>query len=198
MMDVVREEPPPARGAEGELDGRGAVTEPESPEPVLQVFDLEHLYRCEARRLLGMLVAFTGDRAEAEDLLQEAFLRVLRSWDRIADQGKAAAYLRSTAFNLARSGGRRRSRAARHLRLIGGNDVAVSAETGAGVAEREREVARALADLPERQRACVILRYYADASVADIAETLRIAPTSVKTHLRRGLEALERRLEGLR
>ena len=52
----------------------------------------------------------------------------------------------------------------------------------------------ALRDLPHRQRDCLVLRYYHELGLDDIAATLGVSPNSVKTHLRRGLVAMERRL----
>jgi RNA polymerase sigma-70 factor (sigma-E family) len=166
------------------LDGRGDIP---------AVSDLDRLYRDEASRLLGMITVFLGDRAEAEDVVQEAFLRVQRSWDRITDHSRAAAYLRSTAFNLARSGLRRRLRrpALDELLLEG-----PSAEAGYVLREDQRDVLAALGELPARQRACVVLRFYGDAGIDEIAATLGISNNSVKTHLRRAMQALEAKLEG--
>ena len=77
-----------------------SVVSPEwDPEPVVPALEVEQLYRREAGRLLGMLCALLGNRADAEDVLHEAFVRVQRSWGRIEDPARAAAYLRSTAFN---------------------------------------------------------------------------------------------------
>jgi RNA polymerase sigma factor (sigma-70 family) len=131
---------------------------------------------------------------------------VLDCRDRIEDPTRAAAYLRSTAFNLARTGLRRRLRRPDLLRRL----VPRSAEDGvvqAGepdaldgliLAERQRAVLRALLSLPARQRACVVLRYYGGVGVDDISTELGISRNSVKTHLRRGLESLGQQLEALR
>ena len=62
----------------------------------------------------------------------------------------------------------------------------------------QRHVIDALRELPLRQRDCVVLRYYFESGIQEIAETLGISQNSVKTHLKRGLAALERRLEGTR
>src|SRR5204862_8080659 len=71
---------------------------------------IDALYRREARSLCGVLPAYVGDRALAEDLTQEAFARVQARWDRIEDADRLVSYLRATAFNLARSALRRRVR----------------------------------------------------------------------------------------
>jgi RNA polymerase sigma factor (sigma-70 family) len=59
----------------------------------------------------------------------------------------------------------------------------------------QRRVIEALRGLPRRQRDCLVLRYYLEVPVAGIATTLGISANSVKTHLQRGLRALELRLE---
>jgi RNA polymerase sigma-70 factor (ECF subfamily) len=62
----------------------------------------------------------------------------------------------------------------------------------------QRQVIEALRTLPTRQRDCVVLRYYFESGIAEIAATLGISENSVKTHLKRGLASLERNLEGTR
>lgn len=171
-----------------------------------ELLDLERLYREEGPRLLGMLCAYVGDRGEAEDVLQEAFLRVQRGRDRIEHPAKAAAYLRSTAFNLARSGLRRRLRRPDPLRRwlppSADDGVVQFAEPdvsdGLILEERQRAVLDALLSLPARQRACVVLRYYGGLALDDICSELGISRNSVKTHLRRGLDSLGHQLEALR
>ena len=154
------------------------------------------LFATEARSLLGMLTAYTGDRALAEELVQEAFMRLHRAWHRVDDPAAAASYLRSIAFNLARSQFRR-------LRLVRTrtavrDDAAASAEDGVVLNEDRREVAAALRLLPDRQRQCVILRFWAGLTDSEIASTMGISRNSVNTHLRRGLASLESMLGGTR
>jgi RNA polymerase sigma factor (sigma-70 family) len=148
---------------------------------------VEALYRAEARTLVGMLTAYVGDRQLAEDLAQEAFVRVQRTWDRIREPERAVSYLRATAFNLARSSLRRR------LRPLPPLDVSSmpAPDDGLLLREDQRAVIAAVQRLPRQQRACVILRYYAELGIDDIGSTLGISPNSVKTHLVRALDALE-------
>ena len=154
---------------------------------------LVELYREHAGWLLGLLEVFVGDRATAEDLAQEAFLRTYRAWNRIHDLDRAAGYLRTTALNLARSGFRRRLVALRHRgappRDVDGADDAVV------LRDEQRSVIAALCELPTRQRECLVLRFYGELSEVEIAATLGVSPNTVKTHTRRGLDALEQRLE---
>jgi RNA polymerase sigma factor (sigma-70 family) len=155
---------------------------------------IDALYRLEARALVGMLTAYVGDRALAEDLAQEAFARVHATWDRIREPERTVSYLRATAFNLARSALRRRVRPIPTLEI----GVVGTPEDGLLLREDQREVLASVQRLPRQQRACVILRYYAELGVDDIATTLGISPNSVKTHLVRALDALESSLGGQR
>jgi RNA polymerase sigma factor (sigma-70 family) len=88
---------------------------------------LVELYRTHAKALVEMLWVFVGDRAEAEDLCQEAFMRLQRAWRRFDHTANVGAYLRATAFNLARSGFRRQ-RVVRRLRPVREPDGAAADE----------------------------------------------------------------------
>ncbi|WP_410790665.1 RNA polymerase sigma factor [Kribbella sp. C-35] len=151
------------------------------------------LFQAEAGRLVQLARWFVDDRTAAEDLVQEAFLRLARSQHRIHDPDRAAAYLRSIVINLARDHNRRGLVSLRHRLPADPDDR--SAEDHAFADESRREVIAALRELPRRQRDCVVLRYYLELSVADIADTLGLSPNSVKTHLQRGLRSLKSVLE---
>jgi RNA polymerase sigma factor (sigma-70 family) len=77
------------------------------------------------------------------------------------------------------------------------DDAVASVEDEITLREDQRQVIDALRDLPHRQRDCLTLRFYNELGIAEIAETLGLSPNSVKTHLQRGLAALERRLAGV-
>ena len=162
-----------------------------APEP----FDegLIELYRTYAADLLEMLWVFVGDKATAEDLVQEAFIRVHRAWPRIEQGSAARAYLRTSAFNLARSGFRRKVVALRHRPAQ--TPPASSPEVDVVLSEDQREVAAALRGLPARQRQCVVLRYWSDLGDREVADELGISVNSVKTHLRRAMVGMEKQLE---
>lgn len=154
------------------------------------------LYHAEAARLVQMARWFVDDTAAAEDLVQEAFIKLAKSAHRIREPDRAAAYLRSIVMNLARDHNRRGLVSLRH-RPPAVQDPR-SAEDYATQREDISEVVTALRHLPRRQRDCVVLRYYLDLHVDEIAATLGLSRNSVKTHLTRGLKNLSADLGGLR
>ncbi len=151
------------------------------------------LFMAEAARLVSLARFFVEDRTAAEDLVQEAFIRLSRSAHRIREPERGAAYLRSIVINLARDHNRRGLVSLRHQPPASTDEP--SAEDTAAARESRLEVVAALRNLPRRQRDCVALRYYLELSVEEIATTLGLSRNSVKTHLQRGLRSLAQRLE---
>ena len=151
------------------------------------------LFEQEGSSLVRLARLFVDDRNAAEDLVQEAFIRLARAATRIDDQRKAAAYLRSIVLNLARDHNRRGLVSLRHQLPF--DDRRASIEDEIDLRDDQRRVLESLRDLPHRQRDCLVLRYYHEAGIDEIASTLGISPNSVKTHLKRGLAGLERKLE---
>jgi DNA-directed RNA polymerase specialized sigma24 family protein len=124
------------------------------------------LYERQYAELVRLAFALTNDWGLAEELAQEAFVRVWRSWGNIRDPQSAPAYLRTCVVNLARRSLRRRLLERRAWRWRGAGDLR-SADPGESV-----DLLRALACLPARKRACVVLRFYLDLSEADTAAAL--------------------------
>jgi RNA polymerase sigma-70 factor (ECF subfamily) len=149
------------------------------------------LFRQEASSLVRLARLFVDDRNAAEDLVQEAFIRLARGGHRIRDREKAPAYLRSIVLNLARDHNRRGLMSLRHH--VPQDDQA-AVEDEIALRDDQQRVIDALRELPHRQRDCLVLRYYDDLGIDDIASTLGISRNSVKTHLRRALRTLEREL----
>ena len=143
---------------------------------------LAELHRRYYPELVRLAFALTGDWSLAEELGQEAFVRAWRSWGSIRRQQSAPAYLRATVINLARTSLRQRLREIRAWR-----DVAIRRQAEAAVSP---DVLRALAQLPPRKRACVVLRYYLDLSEADTAAALGISVGTVKSQTARALQQL--------
>ena len=154
---------------------------------------LLRLFQDEATRLVQMARWFVDDRNAAEDLVQEAFIRLARHAHRIEDGSKSAAYLRSIVLNLARDHNRRGLVSLRHRPPAALPEP--SAEERATDHAEGRAVVEALRRLPRRQRDCLVLRYYLDLPVAEIASTLGLSTNSVKTHLARGLRRMSLELE---
>jgi RNA polymerase sigma-70 factor (ECF subfamily) len=152
---------------------------------------LAELFAAHSRRLVGALTVYTGDHGDAEDLVQEAFARVHSSGRLLRDPDRIVSYLYSVAFNLARTRWRRQRSFEGVVHCLGRS---VEADTELEVASVQNSTVAAttaaVTALPERQRACVVLRYYTDLSVADTALALGISTNSVKTHLQRALISL--------
>jgi RNA polymerase sigma-70 factor (sigma-E family) len=150
--------------------------------------DLAALHRREYRSLVRLASLLLSDAGAAEEVVQDAFVKVYLAGDRVQEPLQ---YLRRAVVNGARSGLRRRYVRARA-------PLAVVRDSSDTYAEDRDEVMAALRALPQRQRECLVLRYYLDLSEADIAHALGISAGSVKTHSHRGIAALEKTLEGLR
>ena len=125
----------------------------------------------------------TGDIRDAEDLVQETFLRVARRWDQVRSMDYPAAYARRILINLVLRGTGRRSRQQAELWSQGAGIEA--ADEGAARALREvddlAEFCWALGQLPARQRAVLVLRYWADLPVAEVADILGCSAGTVKS-----------------
>jgi len=150
------------------------------------------LFEREGRSLVRLARLFVDDRNAAEDLVQEAFIRLARSAHRIQDESKAASYLRSIVLNLARDNNRRGLVSLRHH--LPQDERRVSTEDEIELRDDQQQVIDALRELPHRQRNALVLRYYEELGIDDIAAAMSISRNSVKTHLQRGLATLEQRL----
>jgi RNA polymerase sigma-70 factor (sigma-E family) len=154
------------------------------------------LYEERHVELVRFATFILGDVHAAEDACQEAFMRVYDAWDRLEDPERAVAYLRATVVNLSRGRHRRRLVAERHqpLRLV----PVASAEDDAMGRVGRSAVLDAVSALPSRQRACVVMRHWLRMTEGEIAATLDVSVGSVRTHNKRGLQTLERKLGALR
>ncbi|GAA4349318.1 RNA polymerase sigma factor [Angustibacter luteus] len=154
---------------------------------------LTRLFAEEGATLVRLARFFVDDRAAAEDLVQEAFIRLSRSLPRLRRADSARAYLRAIVLNLARDHNRRGLMSTRHRPPADPEPASVEEQVTAR--DDARRVVEALGRLPRRQRDCLVLRYYLELPVAEVAATLGLSVNSVKTHLKRGLRALEDRLD---
>jgi RNA polymerase sigma factor (sigma-70 family) len=143
---------------------------------------LEALYRREHRDLVRLAHLLLGDGARAEELVQDAFVRLLPHLEGNASPG---GYLRTIVVNLCRDEQRRAVRARRHLHAR-----PVSAPPP-GIPERSTAVWMALQGLPARQREALSLRFYADLPTEEIARILDVRPATVRSLVHRGLATLK-------
>jgi RNA polymerase sigma-70 factor (sigma-E family) len=132
-----------------------------------------------------------GDDSQAEDLVQDALVRAFARPLRAPRPGAAEAYVRVIMVNLFIDGARRQSRWNRAAPLLGGADVA--ADLADQVVARDAMLT-ALSHLSPRQRACVVLRYYQDLPVAQVAAALGIGEGTVRRYLSDALTRLATRL----
>ncbi len=158
---------------------------------------LVELYRSDYRRLVRLAALLVDDVGTAEELVQDAFVAVARQGTSALRNPEAApAYLRSAVLNRARSQLRKREVRRRHLRSVEPPPHAPPADRDVLASDDHARMLAALDRLPDRQRQVLVLRYYGELTEAEIADALGISRGSVKTHARRGLAALEARLEG--
>ena len=153
-------------------------------------------FRLEYARVVASVARILRDLDAAEEVVQDAFAKYHLARHRVREPERQVAYLRSIVCNLAR--GRLRRWGLERRRQPLPEREALPTSDAAEARHRRDAVAAALAGLPRRQRECVVLRYWLDLPEREIAATLGIAAGSVKSHLHRGLAALESRLEDLR
>jgi RNA polymerase sigma-70 factor (sigma-E family) len=158
-----------------------ATADAEATDLLACLFDAHYRSFC---RLAYVLL---GDPAQAEDVVQEAFLRTFTGLGRLRDRGRADAYLRRSVVNLSRSRLRRRSVEGR------GNAAAHRADrlvSPFGCADLD--LLEAVRALPPRQRAAVALFYYADLPESEVASTLGCSVGTVKSQLAKARATLAR------
>ena len=127
----------------------------------------------------------TGDVGAGEDIAQEALTRAWTRWGRVSRLDSPEAWTYRVAVNLARSRRRRQQAEQRALARVGVDAGALAAEVADSVAVRD-----AVAALPERMRAALVLRYFADLPVAEVAEILDCAPGTVKSLTSQAIDRL--------
>ena len=161
-------------------------------EPDQAVADLEQFLAERGDHLLRTAVLLAGSKEAGEDLLQAALERLLRRWPAI--EGNPEGYLRRTLYHLAADRWRQQSAWRRQLRLLRPGLAAAAADPFAEVELRDSLV-RLLRQLPPRQRAAIVARYWEQLSEAESARVLRCSVGTVKSATARGLRRL-RELSG--
>lgn len=137
-----------------------------------QPLTFEDLFADEHERLYRALYLIVGNSHEAEELMQDAFVQVLERWDRIDN---SAGYLYRSAFNSTRSRFRRLKLAAKRTLTPG------QPEDPFAAADLRDQIVRALRELPERQRAALVLLDLLDYRSEEAAKVLRVTAATVRS-----------------
>jgi RNA polymerase sigma-70 factor (sigma-E family) len=152
--------------------------------------DFENFVAQNTDALVRTAYLIVWDLPEAEDLVQEALLKVARRWHRVRRMEHPVAYARRILVNLALGGAERRSRRRQELTgeaLADRHDQ----RTESNPVETQDELMRALAALPPRQRTVLVLRYFLDLPEAEVAAAMKCSLGTVKSTASRGLARLE-------
>jgi RNA polymerase sigma-70 factor (ECF subfamily) len=182
-----------AEGGSGRADAPGVEHVPALDDvlvrdaPALSA-SFEDFYEIEHASLFGALVLITGSRHEAEDVMQDAFLRIWERWDLVQGLANPTGYLYRTALNVFRMRRRRALVAGRHVI----RKLRVTKELDE--AEARHEVDRGLAAMPPRQRAAVVLTELLEFSSSEAAEALGCKPATVRKLAQQGRDTLRRTL----
>jgi RNA polymerase sigma-70 factor (sigma-E family) len=149
------------------------------------------LYEAHALGLTMLAHVMLGDKASAEDVVQDAFFGLYRNWAKLSDPAMALPYLRRSVLNGCKSVARwRRVRAGRALH----EPAAASAESAVLADEEQQSVLTAIRRLPARQREALILRFYLLEPEAEVARVMGISPSTVRSTTHRALTALAKML----
>jgi RNA polymerase sigma-70 factor (sigma-E family) len=140
-----------------------------------------------ARELRGTALLMCGDWHRAEDAAQEALVRLFIAWPRLRRGGGLRRYARMTVISAVLDQGKRPWRRERVME----EPPQIALPDASSEVDDRSTVLRALSRLPPRQRACVVLRYYADLSVEETAAILDVTTGTVKSQTARALTALQ-------
>lgn len=147
---------------------------------------LEDAYDAYGAAVYRLAMAFLGRCADAEDVTQETFCRLLYHAPAFADEGHRKRWLLQVAANLCRN----------QLRGFWRKRVTQLEDTIPAMPSEEKEALDAVMSLPEKYKLPVHLYYYEGYSVAETAEILQLGQSAVKMRLKRGRELLKMELEG--
>jgi RNA polymerase sigma-70 factor (sigma-E family) len=147
------------------------------------------LYQSHALGLTRLAFVMLGDRHAAEDVVQDAFCGLYRTWDRMTAHDHALGYLRVSVVNGCRTAIKRNRRVLRPQIVRPAESAEANALLGE---EQQRAAVAALRRLPPRQREVLVLRYYADLRESEIADVMGVSKGTVKSTTARGLAALGR------
>ena len=145
-----------------------------------------------SRSLFGTAYLLTGNRDHAEELLQDTLARLYPKWDAVARAESPVAYVRRSLANRFVSGTRSPAQRLRASSEV--PDGAADIDVADLVADR-RLLWQLLGDLPERQRAALVLRYFHDLPDSDIAQALNCRESTVRSLASRGVAAMRERAQ---
>ena len=144
---------------------------------------VSELYSASFARLVGALTVATGSRADAEEVVQEAFARLLPRWQTVRDYDDPEAWVRTVAFRLSASRWRRARNAARALVRLGAPEDAAPPD------DARLDADRLLAGLPRIYREVLVLHHALGLPVEQVAAELRVPVGTVKSRLSRARAA---------
>ena len=154
---------------------------------------LAELYWQHAPEAVRLAYLVTGDRHTAEDIAQDAFIRVFGRFQDLRKQDSFRAYLQRTIVNLSRDRFRRLELERRQTARD--SDASRTVDATSQVDDREM-IREALLNLPHRQRVALILRFHADLSEQDAADVLHCSVPALKSLVARGTASLSERVRG--
>ena len=159
------------------------------------------LYQQHAVGLIRLAMIMLGDRAAAEDVVQDAFFGLYRNWFRLGDPANALVYTRSSVLNGCRNALRTQARRGQRDQAAGvgtatdGAAADQSAESQVLLTEEARRMIAAIRKLPDRQREAIVLRFYLDMTAEEAAHAMGVSRGTVKSTTSRAVAALGRMLE---
>ncbi len=157
--------------------------------------DFDALYRAQWWPMIRLAQGLVDDAGSAEDVVQDAFAGLYRRQAGLRDEAAALKYLRVSVVNGARSALRKRRTVRARLALIRPGDAPAADEQSLRSVEHDR-ARRALAALPDRQREVLTLRFLAELSDTEIAETTGMSAGNVRSAASRGMATLRATIGG--
>jgi RNA polymerase sigma-70 factor (sigma-E family) len=179
----------PANGVPSELatvDGAVRAAAASNRDPGAEVLSFEQLYKREYDPMLRIAFLLVGSEGTAEEIVQDAFVRVHGRFSRLDSPG---GYLRTSVVNGCRDRLRRRGLFASRIRILG-----AAPDRQSSPAIDHADLYHSLMRLPHRQRAAVVLRFYEGWTDTDIAAAIGVRPGTVKSLVHRGLAALRKEI----
>lgn len=166
-------------------DGTSAT--PPAPLPGATATTFASIFVTEYQTMVALAAAVSGDRAHAEDIAQEAMMKLEKNWDRVQHFDKPGAWLRRVTINRALSQRRKRATELKAMLRLDKPEPTVLQ-----VNESDREIWDHVARLPKMQRAVTALHYLEDLKPDEIAAILEVETTTVRVHQHRARQTLLR------